>query len=421
MNHHDIYVEEFISNKGPKYLRDEGAELIEQLFPTKSPTRSSPQSSVQIKGLPPYMNKALSNPQYSKRSIKRITSNPEYDVITVNPVVIKNTDSFGSSSSPSFGSNVTTLGQNSSISGDSLQDITTMKALGGLGFSDAGDAATYYDAMSRQIRRLKRNKLKDFQQQTKRRAATVKKEKENEETTTVSKDKKDELRLKKQEFAQRVNRKNLESLKLQEQREKERLNQLEGSPSTKQGSPSIVPSLPLNQITSPNNTSRTNNSIPKPSEPEVHPLKLDDSISPKENARPIPEAKCDVPSPLSDRSSISSISSRSVASKISVRSAGTINTVPTTMDEMEQMKLDEERARDLQKQRYKEQQRYLQALREQYIKRVKEQNIEIPPLCNCGIEDPFDDHAKKCCVNCPFYGNPELYARQLASLLSCLM
>mmetsp|Transcript_9468 Transcript_9468/g.14003 ORF Transcript_9468/g.14003 Transcript_9468/m.14003 type:complete len:402 (+) Transcript_9468:14-1219(+) len=64
----------------------------------------------------------------------------------------------------------------------------------------------------------------------------------------------------------------------------------------------------------------------------------------------------------------------------------------------------------------KEQRRYIEALRLQFLDKVREQNLEIPPLCSCGL-DPFDDHPKLCCNNCQFYKNPKRYTEMIGSLL----
>uniref|UniRef100_M3XLE5 Coiled-coil domain containing 15 n=1 Tax=Latimeria chalumnae TaxID=7897 RepID=M3XLE5_LATCH len=57
-------------------------------------------------------------------------------------------------------------------------------------------------------------------------------------------------------------------------------------------------------------------------------------------------------------------------------------------------------------QRNKEAVRYIEALRAQMREKIKLQNIDLPPLCCCGL-DFWDSHPDTCANNCVFYKNPK--------------
>ncbi|XP_072012708.1 coiled-coil domain-containing protein 15 isoform X1 [Engystomops pustulosus] len=67
-------------------------------------------------------------------------------------------------------------------------------------------------------------------------------------------------------------------------------------------------------------------------------------------------------------------------------------------------------------QKTKQSNRYVEALRAQMKDKMLLHNIELPPLCCCGL-DFWDSHPDTCANNCIFYKNPKAYTRALQSVL----
>uniref|UniRef100_A0A8C8RUG8 Coiled-coil domain containing 15 n=1 Tax=Pelusios castaneus TaxID=367368 RepID=A0A8C8RUG8_9SAUR len=84
-----------------------------------------------------------------------------------------------------------------------------------------------------------------------------------------------------------------------------------------------------------------------------------------------------------------------------------------------QLKLEERRVRESKEkqQRNKEYMRYIDALRAQMREKIKLHNIDLPPLCCCGV-DFWDSHPDTCANNCMFYKNHKAYTRALQSVIS---
>jgi hypothetical protein len=422
----------------------------------------------------------------------------------------------------------------SSISGDSFQDTAVVTALQNVKFTDANDAALYYDAMGRQVRRQKRQKLHDFRDQVKDRVKNVVYDQKHQFNKEDAEKRAhiDSLKQRMQNYSNEVNYKNMERFKELKEREEllqeEQEEEMRERVALAQAVATKVPDLNLDMLRyniDPDlMTPHTMANIPTPAVfDEPYPTETESGrrrsgpTSRNSTRSPTPTLGRHPSSPSGSVKSVSSTSSGTTRTTSVARSSATRATtseyrpfgveedvysldqqtnlihecsdaarrallrrasdnsrsrpwspqfpdhvykkeidrvgnlivietpvfsitldedVPATVSphnrldniiledpvatNAKEVALETARNKESLKQRYMEQRRYLEALREQFIKKVREQNLQIPPLCNCGVTDPFDDHASKCCNNCPFYKNPEAYAKQLASLLTAL-
>lgn len=464
----DAYVKKFISNTEPKPRLTSKKETIhEYLFSKETPRKIKKEGYYnklgQILGIENRITcEAISSP-LSKRALALIRANPEFNVrrYKAPSVIKKEAESVQDRSNAS--NNISKHSSNNSCNHETKTS-----------FQDAEDAAEYYDALSKCIRKSKEEKLIEFRNETIKRAAKIKKKFKKKQRDEKENRNRLLLKTKRDQFSQKVNKQNMERLRQQKERE-QMIHQLQIIENHLSSNSVIVPNLDLKGI----QTNETNCSNLSPGEKYSH--------------IPVPTVQDEMPEPSSHHSDLeftrktgSSISStsRTITSTVtagsiksfishasSQKTAGTArnsNTEfqqqalcnPKHLDKKETEserglnkaeKLDFTHYQDreqvesvsesseefisenpdnifemneemLRRQKKRiECQKYLDELREQYSQRIKEQNIELPPLCSCKVTDPFDILSKKCCNNCPFYSNPELYVRQLGSLLSSIV
>ncbi|XP_053126094.1 coiled-coil domain-containing protein 15 isoform X3 [Hemicordylus capensis] len=89
-------------------------------------------------------------------------------------------------------------------------------------------------------------------------------------------------------------------------------------------------------------------------------------------------------------------------------------------EKLEQLKLEDmtEKKKAVERQqKNKEYSRYVEALRAQMREKIKMYQIDLPPLCFCGL-DFWDSHPDSCANNCMFYKNHKAYAQALQSVMS---
>ena len=63
--------------------------------------------------------------------------------------------------------------------------------------------------------------------------------------------------------------------------------------------------------------------------------------------------------------------------------------------------------------------RYIAALNHRLVDKARARGVELPALCSCRKSSGGVPQWERCAVNCPFYKNPQLYARSLQDLYSC--